>query len=482
MKKFINIIKKKWLRDTAKTTLLVAILIAIFVGINYGVQKLDLKDIDVTKDKVNSISDQSIEQLKKVDKNVNIYFFGYEEESTGVKLAKQYKQANDKISYEVIERGSRQDLESKYGITEDTTVIIIEVGEKSKILTSDELYTYDYSTYEQIDLTEQKITNSIMILVSDVNPKVYFLTGHNEYSLENHMTILSAYIKNEVNDIETLNLVAKGEIPADCSVLAIMTPDEDFTDMEVTKITEYINKGGKILWFSEPELNGKKYPNIQKILDLYGVTLAEGIVKETDSDKLVSGSTNFVIPNINSSNKITEEISKSGMVILLNPGKIDFADDNKLEELGVEVNNILTSSEKAFFRKDMSIKSTTATDSEETGTFTIASQVDKKINEDTTSSMIICASNLFITDYNNVPIGTQNVPMVYLYNNSDIVLNSIAYLSKREDAITIRKNTNVVTYTATEQQNNIIQAIIFGIPVLIVAIGVVVSRMRKRRK
>ena len=69
------------------------------------------------------------------------------------------------------------------------------------------------------------------------------------------------------------------------------------------------------MWFSEPELNGKKYPNIQKILDLYGVTLAEGIVKETDSDKLVSGSTNFVIPNINSSNKITEEISKSGMVI-----------------------------------------------------------------------------------------------------------------------------------------------------------------------
>lgn len=482
MKKLINIIKKKWLKNTAKTTVLIAILIALFIGINYGVQKLDLKDIDVTKDKINSISDQTKELVKSVEKEVKIYFFGIDEEGTPVKLVKQYQQENDKISYEVVEAGTRQDLENKYGITEDASVIIIEVGDSTKILTPNDLYTYDYTTYEEIDLTEQKITNTIMMLTSGKNPKVYFLTGHNEYSIENHMTILSAYIKNEVNEIETLNLISEGSIPEDCSVLAIMTPDTDFNDMEVTRITEYINKGGKILWFTEPELNEEKRPNVQKILDLYGVSIGEGIVKETEEEKLVSGSTNFVIPSMNSSNKVTEEISKAGAVILFNPGKLNFVDDEKLDELGVEVDNLLTTSDKAFFRKDLSIKSTNATEEEESGSFIIASQINKKINDDTTSAMIICASNLFITDYNNIPIGNQNVALVGLYNNKDIVLNSIAVLSEREDAITIRKNTNVVTYTATESQDKIIKILIFTVPILIVIVGVIVSKRRKRRK
>lgn len=482
MKKFISIIKKKWLRDTAKTTLLVAILIALFIGINYGVKKLDLKDIDVTKDKVNSISDQTKEQIKNVNQDIKIYFFGIEEDSTPVKLVKQYKQENDKISYEVISAGSRQDLEEKYGITEEASVIIIEAGDKSKILTPNDLYIYDYTTYEQIDLTEQKITNTIMMLISGKDPKVYFLTGHNEYSIENHMTILSAYIKNEVNDIESLNLISAESIPEDCSVLAVMTPDTDFNDMEVTKIIEYINKGGKILWFTEPELNGEKRPNVQKILDLYGVSVDEGVIKETDPKKVLNGSNNFVVPSMSSSNKITEGIAKSGALMLFNPGKLNFANDEKLEELGLEVDNLLTTSEKSFFRKDLSIKSTEATDNEEVGSFIIASQINKKINDDTISSMVICASNLFITDYNNIPIGNQNVPLVGLYNNKDFVLTSIAVLSDREDAIKIEKNTNVVTYNATEAQDRIIKTIIFTVPILIVLIGVIVSKRRKRKK
>lgn len=482
MKKFISIIKKKWLKDTAKTTLLVAIVIALFIGINYGIKKLDLQDIDVTKDKINSISDQTKEQIKNVDQDVKIYFFGIEEDSTPVKLVKQYKQENDKISYEVISAGSRQDLEDKYGITEEASVIIIEVGDKSKILTPDDLYTMDYTTYEQIDLTEQRITNTIVTLVSGKNPKIYFLTGHNEYSIKDHMTILSAYIKNEVNEIESLNLISAGSIPDDCSVLAVMTPDTDFNDMEVTKITEYINKGGKILWFTEPELNGEKRPNVQKILDLYGVSVDEGVIKETDSKKLLNGSNNFVIPSMSSDNKITEGISKSGALVLFNPGKLNFVDDEKLEELGLKVDNLLTTSDKSFFRKDLSITSASATNDEEVGSFTIASQINKKINDETTSSMVICASNLFITDYSNIPIGNQNVPLVALYNNKNFALSSIAVLSDREDAIKIEKNTNVVTYNATEAQDRIIKIIIFIVPVIIVLIGGFVSKRRKRKK
>ena len=47
--KFIEIIKKKWLINGSKTFLLVAIIVAIFIGINYGMQKLELSPIDLSQ-------------------------------------------------------------------------------------------------------------------------------------------------------------------------------------------------------------------------------------------------------------------------------------------------------------------------------------------------------------------------------------------------------------------------------------------------
>jgi len=72
--------------------------------------------------------------------------------------------------------------------------------------------------------------------------------------------------------------------------------------------------------------------------------------------------------------------------------------------------------------------------------------------------------------------------LVELYNNEDAVLNSIAYLNEREDIITIRKGYDVVTYTATQLQHNIIMAIIFIAPLIIIIIGIIVWQHRRRKK
>ena len=71
---------------------------------------------------------------------------------------------------------------------------------------------------------------------------------------------------------------------------------------------------------------------------------------------------------------------------------------------------------------------------------------------------------------------------IKLYNNADMILNAVSYLNEREDSITIRKNGDQVSYTVTEQQNNIIMAIIFIIPVLIIIAGIIVWQVRRRKK
>ena len=64
----------------------------------------------------------------------------------------------------------------------------------------------------------------------------------------------------------------------------------------------------------------------------------------------------------------------------------------------------------------------------------------------------------------------------------DILLNSISYLTEREDNITIRKNVEVTTYTVTEQQHRIILTIIFAVPIAIIILGIVVWQIRRRKK
>lgn len=481
MKKIIEIIKKKWLRDTSKTMILIALLIIAFIGINIAIEKVDLQDIDVTANQLFTLSEETKNQVKNIKEKVTIYLIGFDEDTALVDLAKQYTKQNGNIQCEAIaDIQNRVDLKNKYSITDETQVIIVETQNNNKILTVDDLYTYDYTTYQQIDLSEQKLTNAILDLTIEEKPQIYFLTGHNEYGLTTHLQVLNAYLINEVNEVFTLDLLVKDEIPEDTSVLVIGSPQKDFSDREVELITNYINNGGKILWLSDPEGTGTKYPNMQKILDLFGATLDDGIILEQDSDKTVLQSPNYIIPNITAT-KATKDIATDGGILLINAGRITLADDETLENLKVTNQTMLTTSEKALFRTDLTNGTTTKIASDEEGTWTVGTKLTKEIDENKSATLYLIANNLFVTDY-AITVGSSQQYAIGFYNNKDYILNTIAELTDREDSISIRKDTGVVTYTATEKQDLIIKVIIFGMPAIILLVGIIIWQIRRRKK
>ena len=96
--KLIEIIKRKWLINGIMTFLLIAIIIVAFIAINIIMQKLELTPIDFTQEKLYTLTEESKEKVKNIDKNVNIYYIGYTDDDAAVDLAKQYKKANEKIS------------------------------------------------------------------------------------------------------------------------------------------------------------------------------------------------------------------------------------------------------------------------------------------------------------------------------------------------------------------------------------------------
>ena len=230
-----------------------------------------------------------------------------------------------------------------------------------------------------------------------------------------------------------------------------------------------------------------RFPNVNKVLETYGIKPFEvGIIRETDTSKMVSEQPDLIMPEIQYSD-ITKDIYNTTGVILVNATKIN-VDTDKLDELNVVENDLLLASEGSYFRTNFNNQQNGAADGEETGTFVVGAEMVKTIQEADEeagteaieSKLVIYGENYFISDYQlsqNSQYGA-----IQLAYNKDLVLNSIAYLTDREEDITARKDTGTVTYTATEQQDTIIRAIIFTVPALIIIVGIIVWQVRRRKK
>ena len=496
--KFIETIKKKWLINGTKTFILVVIILAVFVGISVLMKKLNLTPIDLTEDKLFTLTSESKDKVKDIDKqsgkinlsykDINIYFVGYSDDDSTLDLAKQYTKVNKKIKVEAVTQDSRPDLVQKYGIETSSEGIIVECGDNYKVLASSDLYTHDSTTYESVNVAEEKLTAAIRSVSVEELPKVYFLSGYSSFTLTSGMQYLNMYLQNEVNQVETLDILSTGKVPDDCSTLVIASPEKDFDDVATNAITEYINKGGNILWLNAAIAKQLNLPNVNKILALYGVKPFEiGIIRETDSSKMVSNSPDLIMPEIQYADA-TNKLYDSEGVIFINATKINVASDEELESLDTTKTALVKTSEKAYFRTNFENQSNSAQDGEETGEFLVGAQFDKIVTKadeenntkEVKSKLIIYGENYFISDY-QLTQSTQT-PMIAYRQNKDLVLNSIAYLADREEDITVRKSTGAVTYTATEQENKIILAIITFVPLLIIVIGIIVWANRRRKK
>ena len=486
--RFVQAMKRKWLIDGSRTLSLVLLILATFLGINTGMKVLDLTPIDLTQEKLYTLTDQSKERVKDIDKDVHIYFVGYPDDNADLLLAKQYKNANEKIVAEAVDAESRPDLVEKYGI-EDTgsSGIIVECGDRSKVLTASDLVTYDSTTSQTISIAEEKLTSAIISVTTDDIPKVYFLEGYSDFTLSYNMYYLNAYLQNEITEVATLNILSTEKVPDDCDTLVITSPSQDFNDTTKTAIIDYINRGGNILWLNAAMAVSADLPNVNEVLALYGVNPFDvGVIRETTSSRMVANSPDLVIPNLGYS-KITEDIYSDG-IILANPTKININED-ALEGLNVVETDLATTSEGAYFRTNFNNNSASPVDGEETGSFLVGAELEKTItdaNEETgesavTSTLIIYGENYFISDYPFTQDFQYSAIQVSTYNK-DLVLNSLAYLSDREEDITARKSTGTVTYTATELQDTIVRIIIFAVPAIIILVGLIVWQKRRRRK
>lgn len=505
--KFINNFKKKWLIKGTTTILLIAILVAIFVLINLLVRKWNPTAIDCTTSKDFTLTEESKNRVKDIDKDVNIYFVGwdsieqsemasyYNGLSEQYDLAKQYTKANSKINVETVDTTKNLDFAKKYNVSNEDYSIIVECGDNSRTLTIGDIVASD-ENYNTTIVAEQKITSAIINITSEKIPKVYFLTGYTNFDLsqEGYLSFFKEYLDNEVLTYKNLNILSTQKVPDDCDTLIIMTPEKDFDEITTNSIIKYIKKGGNILWFNGVYTEEANYKNVNKVLAQYGVEgFEKGVVYETDSNNIILGYPTCFKPTIEDSN-ILKDVKASMGAILLNPTKININED-KLEELNVEETHLIESGETTYFTKNLSEKYN-ENEKDEKGSFILGAKLEKTISEAqeatenkkakdaVVSKLIIFADDFFISDEILQDTSGNQYPIIYLGNNADVALNSIAHLTNNDQEISIRKSysDSVTSFMPTDKQKGIILAIIFIVPILIIVFGIVVWVLRRRKK
>ena len=113
---------------------------------------------------------------------------------------------------------------------------------------------------------------------------------------------------------------------------------------------------------------------------------------------------------------------------------------------------------------------------------TIKDENEEQEDEDKNikSELIIFGDNNLVSD---IQIASQVGPMIFLKNNKDVVLNSIAYLTNQKTDITIRKDyLQQSSFTPTDGQKKLIMRIVFAVPISVIIVGIIVWQTRRRKK
>ena len=180
----------------------------------------------------------------------------------------------------------------------------------------------------------------------------------------------------------------------------------------------------------------------------------------------------------------TDIAKKLTDVVLSAATKIN-VDKDSLTDLGVTEEDIISTTNTSYFRSNIS-NTSISSDGDEQGGFIVGGIFNKTISSDEDSDnkkeskLVIFGDNNFVSD---IQITNQEGPMIFLRNNKDLMLNSIAYLTNNDQDITIRKDyTKATSFTPTDAQKLLIFRIIFAVPIAIILIGFVVWQVRRRKK
>ena len=108
--------------------------------------------------------------------------------------------------------------------------------------------------------TEQAITSALQRLSYAGENWIVFLEGHGERSINDSeqggFGEFAQMLRDKGLKVQALSLVKSPKVPDNASVLVIAAPRSKMLDGEARLIAEYVERGGNLLWLTDPDGNG----------------------------------------------------------------------------------------------------------------------------------------------------------------------------------------------------------------------------------
>lgn len=272
-------------------TILVIMVVLVALAINLLCGLIPYR-LDVTANKMYSISDKTMSIINRLDKDIDIYFLyqaGGEDDDV-MQIASRYETASSHIHTKLVDPivnpnfvlNYMQD-ENKSSTQPTAGSVIVECKELNRfqVLSAEDFYSYAYDDEDKSQVTmvyfvaEEAFTSSIAAVTCDEEYNIAVLTGHNEDQFPEEMKKVLSNLFFNFYDVDLLT----GEIPDKTDVLLVLTPEFDILDTEMEKILAFLDS--KDTCGSAMFIMGKATtptPNFDKIMSKFGIMLDNEII------------------------------------------------------------------------------------------------------------------------------------------------------------------------------------------------------------
>lgn len=446
--------------------------IAVTVFVNLVVSNLpdSIKKIDVTSEKLYSLTEQTKEFMETLEEDVTVYVLANENtmDSLVVQTLERYQGLSKHLKVEYIDPAVSPKFYTQYTDSSVTSGSLIVVSDKrSKVIDYNSLYetSIDYSTYST-NVTgydaEGQLTSALAYVTSETMPKIYNITGHGELEWE---TSYKSAIEKENVEYEDLKLLNCEQIPEDAECIMINSPTNDFSEDDTDKVLTYLKNGGKAIvtaTWTESAMT-----NFESILDWYGIRIAEGIVVEQNADNYYQYPV-FLIPEVQYSDLTSDIYNSYNIFVQMGRGLVA----NESEDDSTEVTTLLSTSDSAFSKVDVTSATYEKEENDIDGPFALGMKAVKTENEKESTIIVFGSEGLFTEASDRMVAGA----------NVKLFTNSLSSLVEHETTVAIAVKSYELSYLSLTQSQRVFLGLITTviIPAATLIWGIIIWLQRRK--
>lgn len=465
----------------------IAIVIVLNIICSLLVGRFPNLKLDMTANSSYALQEDTADYVSHLSKNVKVTILMNKDDfesggsymvQTVNLLEKMESGSNGKLKLDYVDLTENPTFTSAYPDVDWTDssanyLMVVECGEQYRVLKADDCFEYDeeaYYYYGSMQFTgskvEQAVVTSMLNVTTDDKVVVDMITGNNEQDSSAIKTLLenNAYQVNEIS-------LATQELEEDATIAVLYAPSVDLDEEAVSKLSGWLDNDGKYgrTLIYVPTADMPATPNLDELLNEWGMSVDRGYVFETSNDHLVSNSSPYAFL-VDYTDYYTEGLKNSGIpVVVSDTHAVNVTDESKAHA-------ILNTSEKAGIYPLDAEENWDYNDAVKGEPISVAAEGIKSNTDETESKLVVFGSYMMF----NSKIMSFNS-----YNNSSYLMNLINTVSGKDDTgVTIETKTMESTElgVADVATRSIIMVIfVIVIPIAVIIIGLVLW-IRRRNK